>query len=413
VQNWAGNLTYSAREVVRPSTLDELADVLRRADRVRALGSRHSFNDVADTPGVHVAVDALDDGRPAVDVDRTTGVAEVAAGLRYGDIVEALHGQGRALRTMASLPHISVAGAVATATHGSGDVTGSLASAVVGLELMTSDGERRRLERGDADFPGAVVSLGALGVMTRVALETVPAYEVRQEVALDVPWATLLERFDEITGAAHSVSVFTSWAEPSVRQVWFKRAESDGDGSRDPFGGRWATEAVHPLPGIDPAACTPQLGVPGPWHERLSHFRLEFTPSAGEELQSEYLLPRRHAVAAIEALRALAPQVAPLLQTSEIRTVAADGQWLSPFPEDSVGVHFTWLRRDAEVAAVLPDVEGALLPLGARPHWGKLFAVDLRDVAATYPRLGDFRELAERLDPSGKLRGPYLERLLA
>lgn len=413
MQNWAGNLTYAAREVARPTTLDELAEVIRRADRVRALGSRHSFNDVADTPGVHVAVDALDDGRPPVDVDPANGVAEVAAGLRYGDVVGSLHAQGRALRTMASLPHISVAGAVATATHGSGDVTGSLASAVVGLELMTSDGERVRLERGDADFAGAVVSLGALGVVTRVALETVPTYDVRQEVALDVPWDSLSERFDEITAAAHSVSVFTSWAEPTVRQVWFKRAGHDDDGRRESFGGRWATEAVHPLPGIDAAACTPQLGVPGPWHERLSHFRLEFTPSAGEELQSEYLLPRRHAVAAIEALRALSPQVAPLLQTSEIRTIAADDQWLSPFAEDSVGVHFTWLRRDAEVAAVLPAVEAALLALDARPHWGKLFAVELREVAATYPRFGDFRRLAERLDPARKLRGPYLERLFS
>ena len=411
MQNWAGNLTYAAREVARPATLDELADVLRRADRVRALGSRHSFNDVADTPGVHVAVDALDDGRPPVVVDPATGVAEVAGGLRYGDVAGVLHAQGRALRTMASLPHISVAGAVATATHGSGDTTGSLASAVVGLELMTSDGERARLGRGDADFAGAVVSLGALGVVTRVALETVPAYDVRQEVALDVPWDTLLERFDGVTAAAHSVSVFTSWAEPTVRQVWFKRTVADGEASPDPFGGRWATEPVHPLPGIDPAACTPQLGVPGPWHERLSHFRLEFTPSAGDELQSEYLLPRRNAVAAIEAMRALAPRVAPLLQTTELRTIAADDQWLSPFPEDSMAVHFTWLPRD-EVAAVLPDVEAALLPLGARPHWGKLFAVGLRDVGATYPRLGDFRRLTERLDPAGKLRGPFLERLL-
>lgn len=278
---------------------------------------------------------------------------------------------------------------------------------------MTPDGEHLRIARGDDDFGGAAVSLGALGVVTRLALATLPAYEVRQEVALDVPWETLLERFDEVTGAAHSVSVFTSWAEPAVRQVWFKRAEFDGDRSRDAFGGRWAAEPVHPLPGMDPAACTQQLGVPGPWHERLSHFRLEFTPSAGEELQSEYLVPRRNAVAAIEVVRALAPKVAPLLQTSEIRTIAADDQWLSPFPEDSVGVHFTWLPLGTEVATVLPDVEGALLPLGARPHWGKLFAVDLRDVAATYPRIGDFRRLAERLDPAGKLRGPYLERLLA
>ncbi len=416
-RNWAGNLTYSAREVARPTTLDELADVLARADRVRPLGSRHSFNDVADTPGVHVQVDALDDGRPAVDLDPATGVASVVGGLRYGDIMRTLHAEGRALGTMASLPHISVAGAVATATHGSGDATKSLAGAVVGLELMTPDGERLRFARGDAEFPGAVVSLGALGVVTRVELETEPAYEVRQDVALDVPWEVVLERLDDVTGAAYSVSLFTGWAEPAVRQVWFKSRVPGGavtdDGRPDSLSGlRWATEPVHPVPGVDPVACTEQLGVPGAWHDRLSHFRLEFTPSAGAELQSEYLLPRRNAVAAIEAVRALAPVVAPELQTTEIRTIAADDLWLSPFSEDSVGIHFTWLPHDAEVAAVLPRLEEVLLPLGARPHWGKLFAADVRDVAATYPRFGDFRALAERLDPAGRLRGGYLGRLL-
>jgi xylitol oxidase len=310
---------------------------------------------------------------------------------------------------MASLPHISVGGAVATATHGSGDATGSLASAVVALELITPDGEHLRIARGDDDFAGAVVSLGGLGVVTRLALETLPAYQVRQEVALDVPWETLLERFDEVTGAAHSVSVFTSWAEPAVRQVWFKRAEFDGDRSRDAFGGRWAAEPVHPLPGMDPAACTPQLGVPGPWHERLSHFRLEFTPSAGEELQSEYLVPRRNAVAAIEAVRELTPKVAPLLQTSEIRTVAADDLWLSPFPEDSVGFHFTWLPAGPEVAAVLPEVEAALLPLGARPHWGKVLTTPPERVRERYERYADFEALLRTYDPAGKLRNEMLD----
>jgi xylitol oxidase len=419
-RNWAGNLTYTALEVARPTTLDELADVLVRADRVRALGSRHSFNDIADTTGVHVQVDGLDDGRPSVDLDPATGVVSVAAGLRYGDIMRTLQLEGRALETMASLPHISVAGAVATATHGSGDRTKSLAGAVVGLELMTPDGERRRLVRGDDGFPGAVVSLGALGVVTRVELETEPGYDVRQDVALDLPWDVLLERFDDVTGAAYSVSVFTGWDEPAARQVWFKsrvpaNAVADvADGGRPVAleDLRWATEPQHPVPGVDPVACTEQLGVPGPWHDRLSHFKLEFTPSSGAELQSEYLLPRRNAAAAIEALRALGPIIAPQLQTSEIRTVAADDLWLSPFDEDSVGLHFTWLPRDAEVAAVLPRLEEALLPLGARPHWGKLFAADLRDVAATYPRFDDFRALAGKLDPTGKLRGGYVERLL-
>lgn len=434
-RNWAGNLTYSARSVARPTSLEELADVLLAGGPVRALGSRHSFNDVADTDGVHVQVDALDDGRPAVEPVRPDGggaegeVVSVNAGLRYGEVSRALHATGRALGNLASLPHISVAGAVATATHGSGDTNQSLSSAVEGLEIMTPGGELRRITRaGDPDvFPGTVVSLGALGVVTRVELRTVPAYVVRQDVAADVPWDTFVASLDAITSAAYSVSAFTSWDEPAVRHVWFKsvaradvpEAAADLAAGRPEVRGmapgflRWEQRPVHPLPGVDPAACTEQLGVPGPWHERLSHFRLEFTPSAGEEVQSEYLLPRSSAPAAIEALRALGPRIAPLLQTSEIRTVAADDLWLSPFDGPSVALHFTWLPREDDVRALLPEVEAVLVPLGGRPHWGKVSTLDPRDVAALFPRLDDFRALAHRFDPEGRLHGGLVGRLLA
>jgi xylitol oxidase len=418
VQNWAGNLDYAAQGCARPQTLDELAEVLATPGPVRALGSRHSFNDVADTAGVHVQVDALDDGRPAMDLDPTSGVVSVNAGLRYGELSRALQTHGRALGNMASLPHISVAGAVATATHGSGDANRSLAGAVVALELMNPGGELRRISRAEHPdvFAGTVVSLGALGIATRVELETVPSFVVRQDVALDVPWDAVLADLDAVTGAAYSVSLFTDWSGPSVGQVWFKSVVDDGSaGARpEPLPDlRWARADVHPLPGVDPVACTPQMGVAGPWHDRLSHFRLEFTPSAGAELQTEYLVPRRHAVAAIEAVRSLGARVAPLLQVSEVRTVAADDLWLSPFDEDAVGLHFTWLPRSDDVAALLPLLEERLLPLGARPHWGKLFAVDPVDLRALYARFGDFRALAERVDPEGRLRGGYVSRLLA
>ncbi|WP_402469567.1 FAD-binding protein [Isoptericola aurantiacus] len=416
MRNWAGNLVYGARDLARPRTLEELADVLTAPGPVRALGSTHSFNDLADTSGTHVQVDGLDDGRPVVDLDPATGVVSVNAGQRYGELARALSAEGRGLGNLASLPHISVAGAVATATHGSGDANRSLASAVVGLEIMTTAGELRRVTR-DSDpeaFAGTVVSLGALGVVTRVELDTVPAFAVRQDVALDVGWDAVLGDLDAVTGAAYSVSLFTGWAEPAVRQVWFKSVVPDGAGTRpEPVAGlRWAAQDVHPLPGVDAAACTAQCGAVGPWHDRLSHFRLDFTPSAGDELQSEYLVPRRRAVEAIEAVRALAPRVAPLLQTTEIRTVAADDLWLSPFDEDSVGLHFTWLPRGDDVAAVLPAIEDALLPLGARPHWGKVFAIDAAELGALYPRFADFRALAERFDPEGRLHGGYLARLL-
>lgn len=426
--NWAGNLTYAARAVARPSTPQELSDLVGGSGQVKALGSRHSFCDVADTTGTHILLDAYDDGRPAVVVDPATGVASLHAGLLYGQAGAALLEQGRALRTMASLPHISLAGAIATATHGSGDENGCLASDVVGLELVTADGVGRTLRRGDADFPGAVVGLGALGVVTRVEMATDPAFEVSQDVVVGLPWEALLGDLDAITGAAYSVSVFTCWIEDTVPQIWLKSRAADrswqapgaGTGSAGPsardvllaLGARDAPGPMHPLAGENPDACTVQGGVPGPAHERLPHFRAEHTPSSGAELQSEYLVPRAHAAAAIEAMRELGPTVAPLMFAGEIRTIAGDDLWLSPFDGDTLALHFTWKQDADAVRSVLHDVEAALFPLGARPHWGKIFAAAPGDVATMFPRFADFAALAERLDPCGRFRGGYLGEVL-
>jgi xylitol oxidase len=417
VKNWAANLTYSSARIERPRTLAELAGIVAGELRVRALGSRHSFCDVADTTGVHVQLDELDDGRPPLEVDPDTGIASVRAGLRYGEVAAELHARGRALGAMASLPHISVAGAVATGTHGSGDGTRSLAGDVAGVELMTASGEVLVLRRGDADFPGSVVALGALGVVTRVELATVPTFDVRQDVFTGLPWDALLENLDAVMGSAYSVSVFTSWFEPDVRLVWCKSRVADGTGAAPSLpvelGAAAATRPMHPLPDVSAVACTEQGGTPGPWFERLPHFRLDFTPSLGEELQSEYLLPRASGPDAVRALRALGDRIGPLLLTSEIRTIAGDDQWLSTTPEDSIAFHFTWKQDWTAVRTVLPELEAALLPLGARPHWGKLFTVPVGDLPGLYPRFGDFAELAARLDPTGKFRGGYVEEVLA
>jgi alditol oxidase len=162
---------------------------------------------------------------------------------------------------------------------------------------------------------------------------------------------------------------------------------------------------------MDPVNCTAQLGRPGPWWDRLPHFRMGFTPSAGAEIQSEYHLPRRHALAAIEAVRGLAGAIAPLLYVSEIRTIAADGLWMSPHHErDSVALHFTWHREQQAVERVLESVEAALEPFAARPHWGKLFLSRAETIRARYERLDDFASLLERLDPRGAFRNAWLER---
>ncbi|MFJ9559080.1 FAD-binding protein [Streptomyces fuscichromogenes] len=408
VTNWARNITFTAKEFHRPDSLDALRSLVAGGARVRVLGSGHSFNRIADPgpEGVLVSIAGLP---PAVEVDTAARTVRVAGGVRYAELARAVHAKGLALPNMASLPHISVAGSVATGTHGSGVANGSLAAPVREVELVLADGSTVTIARDDARFDGAVTSLGALGVVTALTLDLEPAFEVAQTVYVELPLPEL--DFAAVSGAAYSVSLFTDWREPGFRQVWVKRRT---DRPAVDFG--WAapaTEAMHPVPGMPAGNCTEQFGVPGPWHERLPHFRAEFTPSSGDELQSEYLLPRTAAVAALHAVDGIRRTVAPVLQTCEVRTIAADPQWLSPaHGRDSVALHFTWVDDLATVDPVVRRLEEALAPFDPRPHWGKVHAVPGEVLRGRYPRLADFRALARDLDPDGKFTNPFVADVL-
>lgn len=407
LRNWAKNHTYRAEALHQPSTLEALQELVASAPHIRALGSRHCFNDIADSD----ALVSLERMPEVVEVDEASRTVRVSGGIRYGTLAGHLHARGWAVHNLASLPHISVAGAVATATHGSGDRSGNLATAVRGMEIVQSDGELVTLTADDADLAGAVVHLGALGVVVGLTLGVEPTYDVAQEVRTGLPWDAAIEHFDEITASADSVSLFTDWRGDAVGQVWRKTRAPAGAADPRHFGALAAEAQVHPLAGVDPVSTTAQLGVPGPWHERLPHFRMEFTPSHGDELQSEYLVPREHAPDALRAVREMADRVAPLLLISEVRTIASDDLWLSTaYGRESVGLHFTWKPLQPDVMALLPALEEALAPFAARPHWGKLFADADRALAGLYPRMGEFRELVGRMDPRGAFRNDFLER---
>ncbi len=405
--NWAGNYTYRARGLHSPSTLEQVQEIAASAPRLRALGSGHSFTDIADS-----AEQLTVSGLPAeVVVDHAAHTVSVAAGLTYGQLALALTSEGVALANLASLPHISVAGAVTTASHGSGDANGNLATAVAAIEIVTSAGDVLTASRADPDFNGLVVGLGALGVVTRLTLDVEPAYEIRQRVFEVLPWEAVFEHLDAITSSGYSVSLLTNWGE-AVDRVWVKeRVTAAPERVRaDLFGAVAATRDQHVIAGLDPVNCTPQLGVPGLWSERLPHFRLGFTPSAGDEIQSEYLVPRQHAVAALQAVRSLADTMRPLLQVSEIRTVAADGLWMSPqYGQATIAIHFTWQRSQAAVQRAVREVETALAPFEARPHWGKLFLADGTAISSHYERFADFADLVARIDPRGAFRNDWLE----
>ncbi len=406
--NWARSHAYRAARLARPLALLEVQELVAANERVRALGSGHSFTDLADTDGVLVVLDALP-GHVSVDTARAT--ATVSSGLLLGDVAEALHSRGWALPTLPSLPHITVAGAIATGSHGSGDRTGSLASLVCGLEVIGPDGELCSIRAEEPDFDGWVVSLGLLGIVTSVTLKVVPTYNVRQFVYTSLPWQVFLNDFDEVMASGYSVSVFTTWTGDAVNQVWIKTtATSESASLRSAVA---AHVPMHMIPGQSSDAVTAQLGIEGPWHDRLPHFRRAFTPSSGEELQTEYLVPRRLAADALAHVRRLAPRFAPLLQIGEIRTVAGDRLWLSgAYNEDVVALHFTWKRAWQQVHDALPLLEEALLPLGARPHWGKCFVATRDKLEAQYPRLADFAALRRRSDPDGKFANAFTHRVL-
>ncbi len=412
MRNWAGNVTFAAAAVHRPTSVEQVQELVAASSRVRALGSGHSFSPVADTEGELLSLAGL----PArLDIADGRHSVTVSAGLRFGEVAPRLHEAGLALHNMGSLPHICIAGAVATGTHGSGDRKGCLATAVTALDLVTATGDLLHLDRSDPRLPGAVVALGALGVVTALTLAVEPAYDMAQRVVDDVPFDTLVEHLAEVFASGDSVSIFTEWGPETVWQVWLKRRTDDPKPWPDPgwLGGTPADSPRHPVPGQAADACTAQLGEPGPWHERLPHFRLDHTPSSGRELQTEYLLPREHAQAAVTALHALRGRVAPVLQVCELRTVAADDLWLSPaYGLDAVAVHFTWVDDTAAVLPVVTAVEAALAPFAPRPHWGKVFTTPADEVAGRYPRLADAVALRRALDPDDVFGNTFVDTYL-
>lgn len=409
-QNWARNYRFTARRIHRPGSIDEVRRLVAAARQVRAIGTRHSFNGIADSEGDLIDLGGLD---PRIEIDRERSSVTVGAGTAYGTLAARLQAEGYALHNMGSLPHISVAGATATGTHGSGDDNGSLSTAVRGLELVTAGGDLVEVARGTAGFEGMVVGLGAFGIVTRLTLDIQPSFVMQQDCFVDLPWRALLEQFEAVSAAAYSVSVMTKWTGSHAGRLWLKTRLEDGRaravtaahlGAAAAPGGAAVPAGVGPDEGL-----TPFGGVPGPWSERLPHFRHDRGPGVGDQIQSEYMLPRANAAAALAALRAIGPRIDALLHMTELRTVAADDLWLSgAYGHPTVAIHFTWKQEAAAVDALTREIEAMLLPLGGRPHWGKLIHAPAAQLAPLYPRLAEFRELARRRDPDGKFRNRFL-----
>ena len=412
LKNWAGNITYSTGNVFYPTTVEEVQQLVKKHSKIKPLGTQHCFNRIADSTDNLISIKKLN---KVVSLDAKNHTVTVEGGIKYGELAPYLDQKGFALHNLASLPHISVGGSITTATHGSGIKNGNLASAVVGLEIVIADGSVVHLSKtADAEkLNAAVVGLGAVGIFTKVTLKIQPTFTVKQNVFTGLPMAQLKDNFEKIMSVGYSVSLFTDWATDKINEVWIKsRIGTDADHSQPEFyGAKAATKNLHPIIALSAENCTEQMGMPGPWYERLPHFKMGFTPSSGKELQSEYFVPLHHAVAAIEAVHTLGKQISPHLFITEIRTIAADDLWMSPCRHHtSVTIHFTWKQETEAVMALLPQIEKLLAPFDARPHWGKVFTLSPKVLESRYEKLADFKKLVAEYDPQGKFRNEFLEK---
>jgi xylitol oxidase len=410
-ENWSGNYHYATEKVLQPGSLQEVRDAVVSVQGVRALGTRHAFNGIADSQVAQISTLGLKDVAIAEDRKAVT----VGAGVRYGDLAVMLDAQGLALHNLASLPHISVGGAVATATHGSGMGNGNLATAVTGVEFVAADGAVSRLSR-DKDgerFAGSVVGLGALGVVTRLTLALQPRYEMTQVVYRNLPFSELGHHFADVMGAGYSVSLFTDWQGGAAHEVWVKRRVDQGGAAAAPavfYGARLAEKKMHPIPDHPAEACTDQMDIVGPWYQRLPHFKMNFTPSSGQEIQTEFFVPFERGYEAVRAVETLRDEITPHLLVTELRAVAADDLWMSmAYKRASLAIHFTWKPEADAVLKIVPQIEAKLAPFGARPHWAKVFTMGAGKVGPLYPRLADFRALCRELDPKGKFQNEFLQ----
>jgi alditol oxidase len=413
LKNWAGNVEYGTENLYSAGSVEQAAEFVRKHEKLKVLGTRHCFNNIADSRNYFLSLKPMD---KVVSLDSGARTVTIEPGMTYGQLCPYLDSKGFALHNLASLPHISVAGACSTGTHGSGVANGNLSTAVSALELVKASGETVKLsrERDGEKFLGAVVGLGALGVISSLTLDIQPTYQMRQYVYENLPFSEVKQNFDAIMSSAYSVSLFTDWQQGRVNEVWIKSRigqEKSFDAAPEFYGAKLATKNLHPIAALSAENCTPQMGVPGPWYERLPHFRMGFTPSAGKELQAEYFVPRRHAVEAIMAVEKLHEQVGPHLLITEIRSIAADNLWMSPcYHEPRVTIHFTWKQDWPAVSKLLPIIERELAPFDVRPHWGKLFTISPDKLRSSYPKLSDFIALSQQYDPKGKFHNEFLQR---
>ena len=399
MKNWAGNIKFQDSKTIAPKSIAEIQNIVRKNPKVKARGTAHCFNTIADTK--HLAL-LLDQMPKEIIINKEKKSVTVSAGLKYGEVAEELHKNGWALHNLASLPHISIAGAIATGTHGSGSNNGILATAVKSFDVVLADGSFRNINSSDGDlFYGGVIGLGLIGIVVRVELEIQPTFNLGQNVYLEMSRNNFRNNFEEIMNSGYSVSYVTTWQQAVDGEVWVKFLEGSNP-PKELFGSKPATEKLHLLKNHSAEPCNDQLGIIGPWHLRLPHFKMEFTPSSGTELQSEFFVNKAQASSVLLALEAIADQISIPLMGSEIRTIASDNFWMSPqYKSDDVGLHFTW-KQVPETFEAVKAIEEVLAAFHYRPHLGKIYSATPAYISSVFPKFKNFQQLITEIDPKNK-----------
>ena len=409
MQNWAKNITFSSQNYIEIENLTQLQKVIESSNKLKVVGTSHSFSEIADTTGTLISLKNLDS---EIEIDEKSQTVKVSAGTSYANLAKYLEKNGWALSNLASLGEISIAGAVMTGTHGSGSNNKVLSDSVVAIEMILSSGDKFVIDRKNfAQFSGFVVSFGALAVFTKLTLKIVRSFSVKQVVYENVPIQSVLENFNEIFDRPYSASYFSNWSPKNTGQIWMKFLDDDKypELQSKAYGGNLALSNQHPVKVNDPGNCTEQMGVAGKWLFRLPHFRLNSSPASGDEVQTEYLVDRDHVQGYINELTKIGEDIAARVYATEIRTISSDDLWLSgAYGRETVGFHFTW-KKSPEVKDFLPEIENILGKNNGRPHWGKLFSTPRAQLIDRYPMYEEFRQLIQKYDSGNKFRNKFIE----
>ena len=316
--NWSGNLQFTAEERVYPESVEELQDIVKNAaGQVKVVGTRHCFNDIADTPGTQVSLAKF----TKISVDEEALTATFGAGVTYTMLLGALHSWDMALPNLPSLPHLNVVGSVMTGTHGGGIGTQAVAAWVVGMRLVDPNGDIQVLTREDTeDFEHYLHSFGALGIITEMTMTVEPDYAVAKCIYEGLSWEFLRDQatYNEIVKSHDFVSFFTDWKAPRMTSVWLGKRVAMDDADAPEFGasaeavcaptfhGATLVERIHPVPGRDSDPCV-SSGI-GTWRDKIYHFLPGKPPSSGgDEIQTEFFVRFEDFPIVAEKLYRIAP----------------------------------------------------------------------------------------------------------